>query len=237
MKQSTLHVAIIMDGNGRWATERGLPRTEGHRRGAKAVEHVIERAPRLEIDVLTLFAFSSDNWLRPVDEVTFLMSLFEKLLAREAQRCRQNGIRLNVVGRRDRLPRSLAAAIERAEQRTAHGDRILVRLAVDYSARDVIERAARSLVPGEEFAGALARAMNAVTTVPRLDLLIRTGREKRLSDFLLWEAAYAELFFSDQMWPDFGGDDLERGLAWFRERQRRFGRIAPATSLGEVSHG
>jgi undecaprenyl diphosphate synthase len=204
MKQSTLHVAIIMDGNGRWASRRGLSRGAGHRVGAEAVRRVVEAAPDLGIGALTLFAFSADNWKRPAGEVSTLMRLFARHLRTETPRCVQNGVALRVVGRRDRLPGPLVDTIERSEAATAAGQRLELRLAVDYSARAAIER------------GQL---------LPDVDLVIRTGGEQRLSDFLLWESAYAELYFTATMWPDFGADDLSAALTWFQARERRFGGL------------
>jgi undecaprenyl diphosphate synthase len=204
MKQSTLHVAIIMDGNGRWASRRGLSRGAGHRVGAEAVRRVVEAAPDLGIGALTLFAFSADNWKRPAGEVGTLMRLFARHLRTETPRCVQNGVALRVVGRRDRLPGPLVDTIERSEAATAAGQRLELRLAVDYSARAAIER------------GQL---------LPDVDLVIRTGGEQRLSDFLLWESAYAELYFTATMWPDFGADDLSAALTWFHARERRFGGL------------
>ncbi|HEU5208641.1 MAG TPA: di-trans,poly-cis-decaprenylcistransferase [Longimicrobiales bacterium] len=224
-----MHVAIIMDGNGRWAQERGLPRTTGHRAGAKAVRRIVEAAPGLGIRTLTLYAFSADNWKRPRSEVTQLLRLFMRYLHQETERCRSNGVRLSVIGRRDRLPDVLAHAIERAERETAHCDTLLLRIAIDYSARDAIVAAA-ALLDGtrpdrEMFAEALGAATHAEAAVPDVDLLIRTGGEQRLSDFLLWEAAYAELFFTSCRWPDFDAAALEAALEEYCGRERRFGRV------------
>ena len=209
-----LHVAIIMDGNGRWATCRGLPRAVGHRAGAKAVRRTVESAPDIGITALTLYAFSSDNWQRPPAEVSALMTLLSRYLQREAPRLAANGVRLRVVGRRDRLAPSLLADIEQAEARTAAGDRLVLRVEVDYSGRDSIRRALSTPAQME--------------LLPDVDLLIRTGREKRLSDFLLWECAYAELWFTDVLWPDFGVADLRAAVDDFRGRDRRFGGVDPA---------
>ena len=207
-----MHVAIIMDGNGRWATARGLPRTAGHRAGADAVRRVVEAAPRLEVGTLTLFAFSSDNWKRPTREVATLMRLFHRYLASEAAALQENGVRLSVIGRRDRLAAPLVRQIVAAERLTADGRRLHLRLAVDYSAREAIQRSVRE--------------PSAVG--PDVDLLIRTGGERRLSDFLLWECAYAELHFTDKRWPDFEAADLERAIADFHGRERRFGALPTA---------
>jgi undecaprenyl diphosphate synthase len=233
-----LHVAIIMDGNGRWAARRGLPRIAGHRAGAGAVRRVTEAARAGGLTrTLTLYAFSSDNWGRPPAEVHALMGLFEEHLAAEARRCTREGIRLLVIGRRDRLQPSLLEAVERAERDTAHGTAMDLRLAVDYSSRDAILAAAAAPVPGrEEFARRLGKATNCTAPAPDVDLLIRAGGEQRLSDFLLWECAYAELYFTDRAWPDFGAADLTEALAWFGRRQRRFGRLlegaTPAAPVG-----
>jgi undecaprenyl diphosphate synthase len=207
MSQSSLHVAIILDGNGRWAQRRGLERTAGHRVGAEAVRRTVEAAPQFGIGALTLFAFSSDNWKRPPGEVSTLMRLFARHLRTETPRCIDNGVRLRVVGRRDRLAGPLVDAIAAAEERTRHGTNLELRLAVDYSSRHAIET------------GHL---------LPDVDLLIRTGGEQRLSDFLLWECAYAELYFTDLMWPDFGAAELAAAVTWYHARDRRFGGISEA---------
>ena len=216
--KSTLHVGIIMDGNGRWALARGLPRTAGHSAGVEAVAPVVEHAPELGIGALTLFAFSSDNWRRPRQEVDALMTLLAVYLDRETPRCVERGVRLEAIGRRDRLGPELCAAIARAEEATRGGTRMWLRMAVDYSGRDAILAAARGLLDlsRESLDGALG---------PPVDLLIRTGGERRLSDFLLWECAYAELEFSRRTWPDFGPGDLAEAVREFRRRQRRFGAL------------
>ena len=201
-----------MDGNGRWATARGLPRTAGHRAGADAVRRVVEIAPRLEVGTLTLFAFSSDNWKRPTREIATLMRLFHRYLAAEAAALRENDVRLSVIGRRDRLAPPLVRQIVAAERLTAGCRRLHLRLAVDYSAREAITRSMR----------------DPSSIGPDVDLLIRTGGERRLSDFLLWECAYAELHFTDNRWPDFDSVDLERALGDFHGRQRRFGALPTA---------
>jgi undecaprenyl diphosphate synthase len=205
MGQSTsLHVAIIMDGNGRWATRRGLPRAAGHRAGAEAVRRTVEAAPDLGIGALTLYAFSADNWNRPANEVAVLMRLFARYLRSETPQLAARGVRLSVIGRRDRLPTPLVTAIAAAEHATAGGTVLHLRIAVDYSGRAAIR------------AGAM---------LPDVDLLIRTGGEQRLSDFLLWECAYAELWFTGCMWPDFSAADLAAALRDFRARERRFGGL------------
>jgi len=226
--RSRPHVAIIMDGNGRWARARGKPRTFGHRAGAQAVRRTVKAAARQGVSVLSLYAFSADNWGRPREEVDTLLGLLEKYLRVEMRRCLSNGIRLRVIGRRDRLPGSLQLEVARAEARTAGGTRMLLRIAVDYSARDaILAAAAESRGAGadrEGFGEALAHVIHG-GEARDVDLLIRTGGEQRLSDFLLWESAYAELYFTDRTWPDFDGDDLAKALAWFRGRERRFGGL------------
>lgn len=224
-----IHVAVIMDGNGRWATARGLPRVMGHREGARVVRRIVEAAPDLGIGTLTLYAFSSDNWGRPSREVSGLMRLFRSYLAAETQRCVENDIRMSIVGRRDRLPEALVRSIDGAEAATAGGDRMHLRIALDYSARDAIVAAAARLAgvtaPTRE---AFAEALGAAEDV---DLLVRTGGEQRLSDFLLWECAYAELHFTQRMWPDFDAAALAAAVAEFGTRQRRFGRV-PQAAVG-----
>jgi undecaprenyl diphosphate synthase len=232
-----LHVAIIMDGNGRWAERRGLSRTEGHRAGVATARRVAEAALEEAISVLTLYAFSSDNWGRPADEVSGLFSLLAEYLAEEVRLCMSRGVRLTVIGRRDRLPFPLRAAISSAEQSTEKGRRLWLRLAVDYSSRDAILRAANArcwIDPGapaslDSFGRLVATPGDPTGLHPpasEVDLLIRTGGERRLSDFLLWESAYAELLFTDTMWPEFGSDELRSALRDYRGRDRRFGRLA-----------
>ncbi len=227
---AALHVAVVMDGNGRWATRRGLPRTAGHRAGAEAVRRVVEAAPGLGIGVLTLFAFSADNWGRPRPEVAALMRLLRAYLRAETARCVENGLRVSVIGRRDRLAPSIVRAIRRVEHATRGGPRLHLRIALDYSAREAIARAAlgwaRAASPDLELLGRMvAQSAGDGPAVPDVDLLVRTGGERRLSDFLLWECAYAELHFTDRMWPDFEAADLAAALAEFRRRERRFGRL------------
>ncbi len=231
---STFHVAIIMDGNGRWATERGLPRAAGHRAGAEAVRRVVEAAPSAGIGLLTLYAFSADNWNRPQSEVAALMTLFERFLATETARMVASGVRLNVIGRRDRLTTALVRLIDSAEAATGGCQKIRLRLAIDYSSRDAIARATCDKCPERSFRQRLSLAIHADSTIEDVDLLIRTGREKRLSDFLLFEAAYAELHFSDRLWPDFTASDLANAVSDYRTRERRFGAIAGPQPASEV---
>ena len=224
-----MHVAIIMDGNGRWAQRRGLARSAGHRAGARVVRKIVEAAARTSLDVLTLYAFSADNWSRPTQEVATLMRLLKRHLVAEAARCVQNGVRLTVIGRRDRLSADLVRTIESTERLTAGCDGLQLRLAIDYSARESITRAA-ALMQGadctqREFERCLADAVNSDVDAP-VDLLIRTGGERRLSDFLLWECAYAELVFVDAYWPDFDEAAFDAALREFATRDRRFGGLS-----------
>jgi undecaprenyl diphosphate synthase len=233
-----MHVAIIMDGNGRWATRRGLPRVAGHRAGVAAARRVVERAPDIGIRWLTLYAFSSDNWRRPADEVKTIFWLLRVFLRLETARLRERGAQLQVIGRRDRLPRGLLREIVRAEEATAKGRSIQVRVAIDYSSREAIAHAA-ACISREPFAvnagslDELGRALGETLAADSgdVDLLIRTGGEKRLSDFLLWESAYAELLFTDRMWPDFNAADLDEALVEFRGRERRFGAVPASPSV------
>lgn len=232
---SGIHVGIIMDGNGRWATRQGFSRAEGHRRGAAVVRTIVEAAPSLDVGTLTLFAFSSDNWRRPGREVSWLMRLFRDYLRGEAARCVENGVRLNVIGRRDRLGPALRKAIEETEAVTAAGSTLHLRVAIDYSARDAILRAAQCLGPDtvpsrESFARLLAIVDHGGTQSPPVDLLIRTGGERRLSDFLLWESAYAELCFLPVMWPEFTPAIFAEAVADFHARERRFGALPDAAA-------
>src|SRR5262245_43479214 len=223
---SMLHVGIIMDGNGRWATRRGLSRLRGHEAGVEAIRRVVEAAPDQGVGTLTLYAFSTDNWRRPRAEVAGLMALLRSYLATEVASLVENGVRLTVIGRRDRLPYGIAAAIAGAEEATARGDALHLRIAVDYSARDAILNAAAKLAgitePTRELFSQLVTGEQGLRDV---DLIIRTSGEKRLSDFLLWEGAYAELHFTERMWPEFDAQDLADALASFHRRERRFGGL------------
>jgi undecaprenyl diphosphate synthase len=217
---------MIMDGNGRWAAARGLPRLAGHRRGVETLRRVIEAAPSLGVGTVTLYAFSSDNWKRPQEEVDGLMDLFENYLNTEIARLVEAGVRLSFIGRRDRLAARIRHLLEHAEIATRGGRELHVRVAIDYSGRDMLLRAAAcSPSTRTEFAAALGRAQGGGDPAPDVDLVIRTGGEQRLSDFLLWECAYAELLFLDCAWPDFGERELADAVAWFCRRARRFGAL------------
>jgi undecaprenyl diphosphate synthase len=226
-----LHIAIIMDGNGRWAQSRGLPRTAGHVEGAKKVNEVVEAAARAGVRALTLYAFSADNWGRPSVEVAALMRLLRRYLMTETGRCIEQAIRLNIIGRRDRLSSSLVHAIEQSERLTAACTGMHLRVAIDYSAQYSMLAAVKraSCEPGldaSRFQELLDEVDHSAGPAGAVDLLIRTGAEKRLSDFMLWQSAYAELYFADCMWPEFGERGLLAALDFYGGRQRRFGRIA-----------
>jgi undecaprenyl diphosphate synthase len=223
---SGLHVGIIMDGNGRWAEAQGWPRSRGHVQGARVARAGVEGAPSLGIGVLSLYAFSSDNWKRPPSEVRSLMRLLRVYLRSETERCARNGVRVEVIGRRDRVPPVVAREMSATEGLTAGGDRLLLRLAIDYSGRDALVAAALAGPSSRrEFEWNLDRATHARTPAADLDLLIRTGGERRLSDFMLWESAYAELIFSDLAWPAFSTESLADAVREYHRRDRRYGRV------------
>ena len=234
------HVAINMDGNGRWALLRGRPREEGHVAGAAAVRRTVESAPSLGITTLTVYAFSSDNWRRPRGEVDNLMFLLQKYLDSECSHLTDSGVRFSVIGRRDRIPDSLRRSIAHVEERTSEGTSLHLRVAIDYSARAALLAAAGRLAKGvpptrQAFERSLFEAMHAPTGTRDVDLLIRTGGEQRLSDFLLWESAYAELYFTNVLWPDFDEADLAAAVQAFGARDRRYGGVLSKTiceSLG-----
>lgn len=231
-----LHVAIISDGNGRWATARELPRSAGHRAGAQTARAIIAAAPKLGIHTLTLFALSSANWKRPPAEVAGILRILHEYLLTETQHCIDDGIRLNIIGRRDRLSATLRQAIVDSEDATARGTRLHLRLAVDYSARNAIYSAARRFYKStelseESFAGILAEARGGT---PDVDLLIRTGGEQRVSDFLLWECAFAEFYFVHKRWPDFTVEDLRFALQEFASRERTRGAL-PGSEVDAIA--
>jgi undecaprenyl diphosphate synthase len=228
-----LHVAIITDGNGRWGASRGLPRSAGHRAGAENLRRILRAAPELQIGTLTLYAFSANNWQRPEAEVCTLMGLLQNYLAKESLQCAENGIRVSVIGRRDRISSELRETIESAEMITAQGTKLHLRLAVDYSSREMLYRAACRFykvtdVSLESFEDLLGEVTH--DEAREVDLVIRTGGEQRLSDYLLWESAYAELSFTSKMWPEFSPEDLSEAIAEYRSRVRTFGRVPEAVS-------
>jgi undecaprenyl diphosphate synthase len=229
MNESGLHVAIIMDGNGRWAERRGLPRLAGHAEGERALRRVVRTAPECGINTMTVYAFSSDNWKRPALEVNGLLLLLETHLSQSVDMCRKEGVKLSIIGRRDRIPGSSRKAIETAEERTGTGSRLHLRIAIDYSSRDALLSAfARTSKPADRFA--MASSLDS----PDVDLLIRTGGEKRLSDFLLWECAYAELLFTSCLWPDFGPEELKSAIGEYHNRNRRFGGL-PTNTTADIT--
>jgi len=225
-----MHIAIIMDGNGRWATQRGLRRTAGHSEGAKAVRATVATALGADVKTLTLYAFSAANWARPQSEISALMSLIRRFLVTETRRCVEQQIRINVIGRRDRLSARLVGAIEHSERMTAGCTRMCLRIVVDYSSHDSILRAAwranrNTKMDPEEFYRLLSQVDHSALPAGPVDLLIRTGGEKRLSDFMLWEVAYAELHFTDCLWPDFDEREFRYALDDYGRRERRFGTL------------
>lgn len=233
-RQKPLHVAIITDGNGRWATSRGMPRSAGHRAGAENLRRILRAAVEQRIGTLTLYAFSANNWQRPAMEVNVLMRLLHDYLVTEIPRCRERGVRISVIGRRDRISPGLRAAIESAETQTVDGREMHVRLAVDYSSREMLYRAACRFykvtdVSRESFESVLGEVSH--DDVREVDLVIRTGGEQRLSDYLLWESAYAELYFIEKMWPEFTAKDLAAAMAEFRSRIRTYGSLPEAEAI------
>ena len=235
-----LHVAIISDGNGRWAVSRGLPRAAGHRAGAEAARRIIQSAPGLGIDTLTFFALSAANWQRPAAEVNSILEILHEYLLTETSHCLQEGIRLSVIGRRDRLPAALREAIADSEKLTAQNLRLHLRLAIDYSARHAIYHAACKFykvteLSLESFSDVLSEVQRGGST--DVDLLIRTGGEQRLSDFLLWECAFAEFVFVLKPWPDFSVADLRDALDQFAARDRTRGALPPAPLPHAVNEG
>lgn len=233
-ERDRFHVAINMDGNGRWALLRGRPREQGHVAGAAAVRRTVESAPSLGVTTLTLYAFSSDNWRRPRSEVDNLMFLLQKYLDSECSHLTDQGVRFSVIGRRDRIPDSLRNSIAHVEEQTSDGASLHLRVAIDYSARGALlaaaGRVARGVSPTREaFERAMFECMHAPRGTRDVDLLIRTGGEQRLSDFLLWESAYAELYFTDVLWPDFAEADLAAAVHAFAARDRRYGGVLSRT--------
>jgi undecaprenyl diphosphate synthase len=224
------HIAVIMDGNGRWATKRFLPRVAGHKKGVDAVRTIVESCARRGVEYLTLFAFSSENWRRPADEVSVLMRLFMTALEREVGKMHQNGIRLKVVGDLSRFDEKLQASIQQAEALTANNTRLTVTICANYGGRwDVMQAVNKMLLAEpnltnyteEQLAPHLSMAY-----APEPDLFIRTGGEERISNFLLWQLAYSELYFTPIFWPDFGVAELDQAIASYQQRERRFGRTS-----------
>ncbi len=233
-----LHVAIVMDGSGRWALDRGWTRSAGHLAGVRVVRRVVDQAPELEIGTLTLHCFSAGNWNRPAEEVSMLLGIFEDYLRNEIAHWQSQDVRVSVIGRRNRVSESLRNAMADAEAATKSCGRTHLRLAIDYSSREAILSAATQLkmvrdLPEFAFPRALTFPDG---TVPDVDLLIRTGGEQRLSDFMLWECAYAELYFTPVLWPDFSAEEFSAALEDFHARDRRFGRIEANAGTGKIIH-
>ncbi|MFN2644840.1 MAG: polyprenyl diphosphate synthase [Burkholderiales bacterium] len=229
------HLAIIMDGNGRWARSRMLPRIAGHRRGLEAVRATVENCAERGIEFLTLFAFSSENWRRPAEEVALLLQLFQSALTSEAERLHRAGVRLKVVGDTGRFGRKIARLIEQAEALTADNRRLTLTIAANYGGRwDILQALARlaaeAPIRGPVDESALAAHL-AMSYAPEPDLFVRTGGEQRISNFLLWQLAYTELYFTETLWPDFDAAALERAIASYRSRERRFGRTSEQVAV------
>ncbi|KCZ94374.1 isoprenyl transferase [Hyphomonas johnsonii] len=229
------HIAIIMDGNGRWAKARGLPRAAGHERGVEALRRTVEAAGELGIRYLTVFSFSTENWRRPAAEVNALFGLLKSYVHRDLSRLKQEGVRIRVIGQRTGLPDDVAALVEKAEQETALNNEFFLTIAFNYGGREEIARAARRMAEAVQAGTLSADAITEETvgryldtaSLPDPDLLIRTSGEYRLSNFLLWQSAYSELIFADVLWPDFDRSCLESAIAMYHERERRFGAVLP----------
>lgn len=235
------HIAVIMDGNGRWARQRHLPRVAGHRRGVESVRTVIRKCMEYQVEQLTLFAFSSENWRRPVEEVSFLMQLFMRALKREVSRLHEHGIRFRVIGDLRRFDPSLIELIQAAEALTANNTAMTLTIAANYGGRwDILQAVNRmvALNPGRaDFTEEDLAAQLAQPDAPEPDLFIRTGGEKRISNFLLWQLAYTELYFTDTLWPDFDEHALDAAIASYRMRERRFGRTSEQLRQSSTSRG
>ncbi|NYT60943.1 di-trans,poly-cis-decaprenylcistransferase [Alcaligenaceae bacterium] len=228
------HIAVIMDGNGRWATKRFLPRTAGHVRGVQAVRRAVEACGKRGVEYLTLFAFSSENWRRPQEEVTLLMRLFIQTLEKEVRKLSDQGVRLRVVGDLSPFEPKLQELIHLAEQRTAHNTALNLTIAANYGGRwDILQAMQRLLLARPDLANtpqaideSLLSQYLSMAYAPEPDLFIRTGGEQRISNFLIWQLAYTELYFTDGFWPDFGATELDAAFDWYRSRERRFGRTS-----------
>lgn len=223
------HIGIIMDGNGRWASARGLPRSMGHKKGAEVVKEIVQTSANMGIKALTLFGFSEENWARPQDEVSLLMLLAETYLKKELQNLHKENVRFQVIGNKEKLPKNLRQVIEDAEQTTLNNDRFFLNLALSYSGRlDIVDAVKRIISEGitvDMLTEDTLSSHLSLHDLPDPDLIIRTSGEQRISNFLLWQAAYSELYFSPAMWPDFDKKELETALQSYQQRQRRFGKI------------
>ena len=231
------HIAVIMDGNGRWAKQRFLPRVAGHKRGLEAVRATVKACVKRGVEYLTLFAFSSENWRRPTDEVKFLMQLFVAALEQEVEKLHANGVRFRAIGNLERFEPGIVKLVEQAEARTAGNDRLLLTVAANYGGRwDMLQAVNRMLREKPELAAGFSEADVApyfsMSYAPEPDLFIRTGGEQRISNFLLWQLAYTELYFTDTLWPDFDAAALDRAIVSYQERERRFGRTSEQLQAG-----
>lgn len=233
LQNTPVHVAIVMDGNGRWATRRGMPRAYGHREGVQSVRRIVRHAADRGVQHLTLYSFSTENWSRPKEEVNALFALLKAFVSRDLTELHDEGVRIRILGRRDNLPADIAEIIANVEEHTANNDRFFLHIAFNYGGRDEILRAARAIVraqmAGETDVEKLDEAGFATfldtSGAPDPELIIRTGGERRISNFLLWQGAYAEFVVMDELWPDFSGEDFDRALATFAQRERRFGGV------------
>jgi undecaprenyl diphosphate synthase len=221
------HIAIVMDGNGRWANRRFLPRVAGHKQGVDALHECVKACAERGVKVLTVFAFSSENWERPAEEVSGLMELLAKALAREVAQLSKDGIQIHFIGERDSLSDSLKRGFEQAETATAHNSRLIFNICFNYGGRwDIAQAAAKLVAKGLDITSASLDSEMSLAHVPNPDLVVRTGGEQRLSNFLLWQAAYSELYFSDKLWPDFDASALDEAIDEFNKRERRFGKTS-----------
>lgn len=229
------HICVIMDGNGRWAKQRHLPRVLGHRRGVVALERMVEHCHQLGVDYLTVFAFSTENWRRPEAEVAFLMKLFLRALRIQVAKLHQNNMRLKVIGNRSQFSDKIQAGIAEAEALTAQNTGLTLTIAADYGGRwDIVQAANRAIADGHhELSEANLAPYLMLSDAPEPDLFIRTGGETRISNFLLWQMAYAELYFTDLLWPEFDGEALNQAIASFQSRERRFGRTSEQLPIEE----
>lgn len=229
------HIAVIMDGNGRWAKKRFLPRIMGHKRGLDALENMVKHCAGLGVRYLTVFAFSTENWRRPEDEVSFLMGLFLQALQKQVRRLHENNMRLKILGSRERFNRQILQGIEEAEALTANNTGLTLSIAADYGGRwDILQAANRLLADGvSEITEDMLAKYLMLGDAPEPDLFIRTGGETRISNFLLWQMAYAELYFTDILWPDFDETALDAAVASFQKRERRFGRTSEQLPIGQ----
>lgn len=221
------HIAVVMDGNGRWANRRFLPRAAGHKQGVDALHECVKACAERGVKVLTVFAFSSENWERPADEVSGLMALLAKALARKVAQLSINGIQIHFIGERDSLSDSLKRGFEQAENATAHNLKLIFNICFNYGGRwDIAQAASKLIAKGLSITPASLNSEMSLGHVPDPDLVIRTGGEQRLSNFLLWQAAYSELYFSDKLWPDFDAAALDEAIDEFNRRERRFGKTS-----------